>query len=310
MYVQEIRDLGLGTGEFAALPTAPTTQDIHRAMKEKRWFGSAACKGALEVLFEMNHIEQFNFGPLSLDTIREAQAEAMEFIEFGCFTLPYPECVMRCSVAFDNRTVGFHMFNVNREPGKLGNDEERLATVTTIMSDKEVLTFRADNTLKLMETPNKGKGVTIVVPKMERAYWEPRIGKVATRGCVEDSNGATITEGAMITMGLIMILNTKGVLKERTAPPAKPNKVRAARGVPLLPYTTKVYTSVYNQAVKSGPVGTHASPRPHRRRAHVRHYPKTEKREAYVLPIAAMLVNWNGEPLPDRAEYEVKHGCS
>jgi hypothetical protein len=108
-------------------------------------------------------------------------------------------------------------------------------------------------------------------------------------------------------MGLIMILNTKGVLKERTAPPAKPNKVRAARGVPLIPYTTKVYTTVYNQSVEKGPVGTHASPRPHRRRAHIRHYPKTERHEAYTKPIAAMLVNWNGEPLPARAEYEVIH---
>ena len=305
--MQEIRDLGIGTGEFPALPSAPSTEDIHRAMQKKRWFGSNACKGALEVLYEMKHIEQFNFGPLSLDTIREAQAEALEFIEYGCFSLPYPECVMRCSVAFDNRTVGFHLFNVNREPGKLGGDGERLATVTSIHSENEVLTFRADNTLQLMSTPDRGKGVTIIVPKLELKYWEPQIGKVATRGYVEDSNGAIITEGAIITMGLIMIFNTKGVLKERSAPPAKPNKVRAACGVPLIPYTTRVYTSVYNQAVKSGPAGTHASPRPHRRRAHIRHYPKTEKHEAYVKPIAAMLVNWDGQPLPERAEYEVKN---
>jgi hypothetical protein len=308
MKMDQIKDLGLVSGEFNSLSASPTTEDIHTAMKRGRWMGSDAVKGALGVLFEMKHVEQFNFGPLSLDTIREAQKEAMEFIEFGCFSLPYPECVFRCSVAFDNRTVGFHMFNVLRDAGKLGDNGERIATICTIHSDTEVLSFRADNTLEVVVHGSRGKGVTIVVPEIELKFWEPHIGPIKTRGFVEDSNGAIITEGALITMGLTMILNTKGVLKERTAPPAKPNKVRAARGVPLLPYTTKVYTSVYNQAVRSGPVGTHASPRPHRRRAHVRHYPKTEKRDAYVLPIAAMLVNWDGQPLPDRAEYTVKHG--
>jgi hypothetical protein len=39
----------------------------------------------------------------------------------------------------------------------------------------------------------------------------------------------------------------------------------------------------------------------------VRHYPKTDKHEAYIRPVAAMLVNWDGQPLPDRAEYEVKN---
>ena len=91
-----------------------------------------------------------------------------------------------------------------------------------------------------------------------------------------------------------------------SAPPAKPNKARAAKGRPLLPYTTRVYTAVYNKAVEAGPVGTHASPRPHIRRAHIRHYPKTEKHEAYVLPIAAMLVNFDGRPLEARKEYVVK----
>jgi hypothetical protein len=295
--------LGLGGAEFEALATAPSTEDIHRAMKSGKWLGSENCNGALGVLFEARHIEQFNFGPLSLDTIREAQKEAIEFIEFGCMSLPYPECVFRCSVAFDNRSVGFHLFAIERS-----KDNKTIATLATIHSEKEVLTFRSDNPLVIKDAPNIGKGVEVNIPGAEMKFWEPHIGDIKRTGFVEDSNGAILTEGTLILMGLVMILNTKGVLKERTAPPAKPNKVRAARGVPLLPYTTKVYTNVYNQAVRSGPAGTHASPRPHRRRAHIRRYPKTEKHDAYVLPIAAMLVNWDGQPLPDRAEYVVKNG--
>lgn len=293
----------LGGAEFPALPACPSTEEIHCAMKNDRWLGSDASKGALGVLFEMRHVEQFNFGPLSLDTIREAQKEAIEFIEFGCMALPYPECVFRCSVQFDNRTVGFHLFAVERS-----EESKRIATLATIQSRTELLTFRSDNPLLLKDAPGLGRGIEVNIPGAEMRFWEPHIGRVERSGFVEDSNGAILTEGTLILMGLVMILNTKGVLKERTAPPAKPNKVRAARGVPLLPYTTKVYTGVYNQAVREGPAGTHASPRPHRRRAHIRRYPKTEKHEAYVLPIAAMLVNWDGQPLPARAEYEVHHG--
>lgn len=289
-------------GEFNSLATAPTTEFIHKAIEQGKWRGTQSSLGALRVLFEMKHVEQFNFGPLSLDTIREAQKEALGFIQYGCLALPYPECVFRCSVAFENRTVGFHLFNVERS-----KEDRRIATLGTIHSPEHVLTFRTDNKLHV-EMRAEGLGIELNIPGEEKRFWEPSIGPIDNASMAEDGNGTIITEGALITMGLIMVLNTRGVLKERTAPPAKPNKVRAARGVPLLPYTTKVYTGVYNQAVRSGPAGTHASPRPHRRRAHIRRYPKTEKHDAYVLPIAAMLVNWDGQPLPDRAEYVVKNG--
>lgn len=307
MKMDSKRHLAQGASEFPARPIAPTTEDIHKAIKSRKWLGTPAVKGALEVLFKMKHVEQFNFGSLSLDTLREVQKEAIEFIEYGCFSLPYPECVFRCSVEFDNRTVGFHIFAVDREPGTTGPNIGRIAAVTTVHSDTETLTFRADNTLKLREAVRAGKGIEVVIPRSELDFWEPYIGHVDRTGYVEESNGAIMTEGALILMGLIMVLNTRGIRKERSEPPAKPNKVRAARGVPLLPYTTRVYTAVYNQAVKKGPAGTHASPRPHRRRAHVRHYPATAYREAYVRKIEAMLVNWDGQPLPDRNEYEVHH---
>jgi len=300
------RKLGEGASEFPALKLAPTTEEIHSAMRKGRWLGTPSVKGALEVLFEMKHVEQFNFGQLTLDTLREVQIEAVEFIEYGCFCLPYPECVFRCSVAFDDRTVGFHIFAVDKKDEAGAN---RIAAVTSIQSDNEILTFRSDNTLRIKEDPHhvSGKGIELVIPRSELDFWEPHIGHVQRTGYVEYSNGAIITEGSLILLGLIMILNTRGVRKERSEPPAKPNKVRAARGVPLLPYTTRVYTTVYNQAVKKDPVGTHASPRPHRRRAHVRHYPATQYRAAYTRKIEAMLVNWDGRPLPDRNEYEVHH---
>jgi len=295
--------VGPGGGEFPSRPDAPTTESIQAAMKAGRWRGTEMTRGALETLFKFEHMEQFNFGPLKLNTIREAQKEAMEFLEYGCWSLPYPECIMRCSVEFDNRTVGFHLFCVQKD---VQDTKAPVATIGTIHSDKYVLSFRTDNKLNMHMHP-EGRALEINVPGGEIRYWEPMIGAIDARRLAEDGNAAIITEGTLITLGLVMILNTKGVLKERAAPPAKPNKVRASRGIPLLPYTTKVYTAVYNRAVREGPAGTHASPRPHRRRAHVRHYPKTDKHEAYIRKVDAMLVNWDGKPLAPRAEYEVKN---
>lgn len=287
------------TGDFPTLPNAPTTESIFEAMKNGTWRGTGQVEGALKVLFEAKHIEQFNFGPIKLDTLRELQKEAIEFIEYGCLSLPYPECVFRCSVEFANRTVGFHIFAVERF-----EDRHEVAVLGTIHSKDFTLTLRCNHLMKVSVRP-EGKAVELNIPSAELRYWEPRIGGI-TRGPYLEGNGEIISEAALILMGLIMILNTKGVLKERTAPPAKPNKVRAARGTPLIAYTTRVYTAVYNEAVKAGPQGTHASPRPHRRRAHIRHYPKTDKHDAYIKHVDAMLVNWNGEPLEARAEYKVK----
>lgn len=290
---------------FESVATPPTTEDIYNAMRAKKWRGTEVVEGALKTLFEMKHVEQFNFGPLSLDTLHAAQKEAIGFIEHGFWTLPFPECVFRCSVQFDNRTVGFHMFCVTRHEKPNPKDKGEIAVLTTIHSRDHTLTFRCDNTLTVEEVPNYGRGVAIQIPSAELRYWEPRIGTIK-RGPVLEGNAQMLKESAEILMGLVMILNTKGVLKERTAPPAKPNKVREARGAPLLPYTTRVYTTVYNEAVREGPQGTHASPRPHLRRAHIRHYPKTDKHEAYIKKIDAMLVNWDGQPLEARAAYVVK----
>ena len=286
--------------EFPALAAAPTTEGIFKALKAGKWRGSEPVKGALECLFKLEHVEQFNFGPLSLDTIHEAQAEALDFVEHECISLPYPECVFRCSVQFDNRTVGFHIFSIQRDSS---GTEKRIVSLGTIHSPDHVLTFRSDNMMKVLHRGDK-QGIAVSIPNNELDHWEPMLGEI--NGPLLESSVGIVGEASTIMMGLIMILNTKGVLKERTAPAAKPNKVRAARGLPLLPYTTRVYTSVYNRAVEKGAQGTHASPRPHRRRAHIRHIAKTERHEAYMVPIDAMLINWDGKPLQARKEYVVK----
>lgn len=254
-----------------------------------------------------SHVEQFNFGMLRWNDIMDAEKEGREFIKNKLFQLPYPVCLYRCQVHYEvGPPMGITLLLVDTynktSPVHVGDgqDREGYACVTFTMSDTHMTAMHSINTLVWRDQP-EGTAVQFEVPIDEAAFWE----KAAFTGSNQRLSISDICDGAQMSIGLTMILNTKNIRKERTAPPAKPNKARAKAGKPLLPWVTKVYTGVYNRATEPGE-GTHASPRPHRRRAHVRHYPATAYREAYVKPIAAMLVNWDGSPL-ERGQYEV-HG--
>ena len=290
--------------EMEVLTTPPTLDDIAAALKAGRMLASEDCKAALKHIATTKgsqRLEQFNFGPLKLDTVREAQMEAVEFVEFGCFKPPYPVCFYRGSIGYENRVVGMSLLVVDGtdktfNPDPPADKKPGVATVYIVHSADEMVAMLSVNMLNTRLELGIGKAVEINVPNSEVNFWKPKIPK-------EDFEW-NLTEGSLVSMGMTMILNTKGVLKTRAAPPAKPNKVRAAKGAPLLPYVTRVYTTVYNQAVAPGVKGTHASPRPHKRRAHVRHYVRDGK--DWHTPIDAMLVNWDGRPLQDRETYMVK----
>jgi hypothetical protein len=303
---------------FHAQQRPPTLDDIFEAVKAKRLMGS---EGVVKLFEEVivpkggigqststdfhRHVEQFNFGALHTKDIREAEKEGHEFIKHGLFQLPYPVCLYRCQVHYEGETpLGIALLLVD---GKWGEEHDPeggsrtpgYATVAFTHSLDYMTAMHSINTMNWRDQPD-GTAIQIEVPRVESDYWTETTDVEGGKLDLKD-----MAEGSLLAIGLTMILNTKNVRKERCAPPEKPNKARAAKGRPLLPWVTKVYTSVYNRAVQPGE-GSHASPRPHRRRAHVRHYPATAYREAYVRPIAAMLVNWDGKPL-ERGQYEV-HG--
>ena len=78
-----------------------------------------------------------------------------------------------------------------------------------------------------------------------------------------------------------MLLNTKSVKCEEVEIPDKLQKARERKGKPKL----SNYILVSNPTVVRNSSGTHASPRPHWRRGHVRHW--GEKR----IPIPPVIVN-------------------
>lgn len=107
---------------------------------------------------------------------------------------------------------------------------------------------------------------------------------------------------------LWLILNTKGVGQKTVEPDAKLNKARAKSGKPpIQPYVSvdaQAYVTALRETerMESGEGGTHASPRPHLRRAHLRHL-----RTGKIVPIMAMIVNGSaGLKLAQREKYVVQ----
>lgn len=103
------------------------------------------------------------------------------------------------------------------------------------------------------------------------------------------------------------VLATKNIPKTTEAPSPKLQQKRAKEGLPPLPYTTNVNFNAYMIArnnTESGNTGTHASPRPHLRRAHLRTIMRGE--ETITIPVQQCMVNWDGGSPLMREEYKVK----
>jgi hypothetical protein len=296
--------------EFQCSRIAPTMDDIFEAIADKRIMASDTVQSLFNSVitkgFEQ-HVEQFNFGKLDVSAVREATREAHDFIKHGHYTLPFKICLYRVTVDYQDglEPSGIALLVVDGEgssskfPGSA-----TLAFTMSQHADKRMIAMHSINMMNTKDIPGEGVAVEVQIPKGEWKYWTDTIAGTIDKQPMQPQD---LADGSQLAMGLTMIINTKGVRKERSAPPEKPNKARVKAGKPLLPWVTRVYTDVYNKAIEPG-TGTHASPRPHRRRAHIRTYPATQYREAYSIPIAAMLVNWDGQPLAERNEYEVHRG--
>lgn len=301
--------------DFFSSTTAPTLDDIAAAVKStSALVASDNVRSLFEKSFKMVKdfpCEQFNFGKLPHRVILEAQRDAIDFVKHGLFKPPYPVCLYRCNVDYGSVVIGTSLLVV--EPDAIKKDQYGVATVSMVHSKDHLIAQHSINLLKVGDPPpgvdivgrptvDGEQAVMLEIPREEASFWEQTLlNSTGQRPSLHD-----MCDGSMMMMGLTMILNTKGVFKDRTAPPRKPNENRAKTGKLLLPYVTHVHTQAYARSTTNHEEakGTHASPRPHRRRAHVRHYPERDGRAAYVLPIEAMLVNWDGTPLT-RGQYKV-----
>lgn len=118
---------------------------------------------------------------------------------------------------------------------------------------------------------------------------------------LSDEGHNFITDMFQTLLSCCLILNNKQFVKKENYVSPKLNKKRIKNGkVPLVDYTTISLTPINENVKTNGIQGTHASPRPHWRRGHVRKY--KSGRKTWIDPI---LVNWEGGALPNKI-YKIK----
>lgn len=280
--------------DFNALSIPPTLDDIFDAIDNRTFVASPKVCDTFGMLFKNRKnfiIEQFNFGKLPSKVIDEAQTESLDFVEYNLFKPPYEVCLYRCSIEFIEAVVGTSLLVVE------GNDDGKypgIATIQMVHSAEHMVAMHSINMMNVKPGP-KGRAVELSISHAEIEFWHTAMQKDG----LGPPTALDLADGSMTMLGLTMILNTKGVFKDRVEPPRKPNIARAKHNRPLLPYVTHVHTQAYLKSTTEHVPGHHASPRPHRRRAHVRHLENGK-----AIPIASMLVNWDGSPL-QRGAYEV-----
>jgi len=102
-------------------------------------------------------------------------------------------------------------------------------------------------------------------------------------------NKAGVASGSLSSA--TMLLNTKYASKNSTTISSKLNNRRLKNNKPLLHNYTTIRLSTSDRASSCGD-GSHASPKPHWRRGHVRRY-----QNGKVSAISPCLVNWSGEEI-------------
>lgn len=299
---------------------APTIDEIAEAIREGFLYASKPVTDALAEFVQMKHIEQFNFGKLTFAAIGEAAKEAIPFIEYGAFQLPYAMVYYRTQLMFrdvdgtdlpNGSVVGAgYLVMPCREDENYGDG---IHVISLCKSEGKLTAVHCVNKLKVHKASmleiakyNLAKDEVkceCVVRTSEIDFWKKTV--PGNSNNLELHDGAFFTDSAQHVMGLTMIVNTRGVAKDRVEPPRKPNKARALQGRPMIPYVTRVSTALYMAAERAEGGGTHASPRPHRRRAHIRTYKNDDGSIKQIKPIAAMLVNWDGGPLLKREAYNI-----
>lgn len=214
----------------------------------------------------------FDFGEVDLQAVGRATGDWRPMAQVGLIDLPFPQTVFRML--------------------------HRRADATP------------NNIVWLAEQPEKGAPISLLALFVDRE----RDMRIAYAGFslydkAQLQAHALSDKGALnlIFFALWLILNTKGVPQEIIEPAAKLNKARARIGKPaLLPYT-KVDTVTYINALREterleAGGGHHASPRPHLRRAHLRHM-----RSGAIVPVMATIVNGSTDlKLAQREKYVVK----
>jgi hypothetical protein len=266
--------------------------------------------------------EWFWFGELPDQEIRERSTEAMNLMSSGLLRLPFAATIFHHSVdyvATGEATVAGYLgcnymqvfyFCVDMTlmgPGRVHAVNEHIKSTDLRLEEDTfiIAEFRLEH--------YNGLG-TVFSPRLALATRYEKDTDLETFGSYIVANPLKLsdhilpiesasTSGPVAIMNLV--LNTKGMTMQRIEPDAKLNKARVKRKQPpLLPYTivhTHKYVEAAKETARMAKGGTHASPRPHLRRGHVRRYDNGKR-----IWINDMIVNAGKGAYNPRDEYRVK----
>jgi len=261
---------------------APSISDIGHAIRTKMIRGeSAPIYAQLWRTLHDKGLQQFDFGYVSKDMFVWA-AEVRE--ELGVVTPPpFELCLYRHSVDVSEEvgsakpiTVAFTIL-VDHRPGIARDATEQVALSCSLYA---MSSLHGDIALSWFGLDTKGK---LVCTEQSRE--------------VMDTAVSFYREIALLSF----MLSIKSVERRTEAPSVKLNTSRVKQGKLPIPYITYVDLSALRSNKPRGD-GTHASPRPHVRRAHMRRLAGDNPR---IVPVAASLVNADGTPMM-REEYRIK----
>lgn len=241
-------------------------------------------KMELEAAKRIEAAMKFDFGDLILEKATEAEhpggsaymlpqitPDEQEFWREGLIPLPFPICWYECNIG--NGRAGFLIY----EEGPLWGVERYDMTTSygrleLLFDGCNVLVDRTDPVRENGDLPMKLGGNPTVVRMVQMEELTQSMNWSAA-GC--------------LAIYLTLMLNSRSTESRREVPPPKLNKAKGKRGRALLAPHTVVHIVPQRYRSEHDPATgkTHASPRLHWRRSHVRTYETGKK-----VVIARMLV--------------------
>jgi len=233
-----------------------------------------------EMIDLVGEAEWFDFGEIDEKRLGDTWNDAMPFAKAGLVALPFPICVFR--------------FRLKTAKGAL----DVLLLCADVDVDRPLLATATGATISVS---------TFFVGSTMVPYLSDFFTLCGTHVHSLDPKDKAAGSAAHAFLFLWLVLNTKNLDHRVFEPPDKLNKARAKNHKSPLRRVTYIDSSKYGRALDETRAmervpGTHASPRMHLRRAHLRHL-----KDGRILSIHATIVNAHMDPVV-RAKYLVRTG--